>query len=261
MQQLFIDHEHAFEFARVSRNKLAPDAYLRSRCIDGRYENNADLAAMSFPGADAGEVLMVFSAANEYGFEINRDKVFSVLAKMAGGMQNLQFHTDEHAQTDEPMKGCGYMGQARLSPKDYGLTPEDVAFVDAAFAKAKQEGARQTVLKGDHAEGVVFLVRGDYGIVPQTDIVVDNRRHHVQAFTYHQTLADRRHRLFAKELIEAKAVDLLSNLDESYLYEVFADVAETQLMETLKRLAKGLPIYEVVFDKDGLFELMDMGLV
>lgn len=261
MQHLFIDREHAFEFARVNRVKLPEHAYLNTRCIDGRYESTPETPFFTFPGADAGEFLLACSAANEFGFDIDYDKVFAVLTKLVGGKENLRFHTDEHAHSDEPLKGCGYVGQVRQAPADYGIIPADISYVEKAFAQAQKAGAKQTVLRGDHEESVVFLVRGGYGIMPQGDAIVDNRRHHIQAFIYHQTLADKRHRLYAKALLEEGALVIPAGVDESYLYEVFADVAETQLMETLRRLAKGLPIYEIVFDKDGLFEIEDMGTV
>lgn len=261
MQKLYIDKEHIFEFVRTSRVPLKGGAHLRSRCIDGRYENAEDLPAFTFPGADAGELLLIIAASREYGFEYKEKELFSVIAGLAGGLSNLQFHTDEHAAGGAVMAGCGHIGQMKLDPQAYGVTDRDVQDVITFMEQAKAAGANQTVLHGDHSEGVVVFVKGPYGVLPQADILVDNRRHHVQAFVYHQSLADTRHRLLAQKLIGAGAVTIPDGCDESYLYQVFADIAEDHLMETLKRLAKGLPIYEAKFMEDGLFEIEDLGIV
>lgn len=261
MQQFFIDKEHAFEFIRVSKTPVNDKAHLRSRCIDGRYVSGPETPLFTFPGADAGEFLMVTAAAEEYGFEMNREQVYEAICALVGGRKYLQFHTDEHASSSLPLAGCGHIGQMSLAPKDYGVLPEDIAFITTSLQQAQKEGAEQVKLHGDHSEGVVIFVRGPYGVLPQADIMVENRKHHIQAFVYHQTLADQRHKMLARELVAHKALTLPDGCDESYLYQVFADVAEDHLMETLKRLAPGLPIYEAAFTGDGLFEMTDLGFV
>ena len=128
MQKIFIDKEHIFEVVRTGAVKVPDGAHLSARCIDGRYENSPSLPVFTFPGADAGEFLLAASAANDYGFEIDRNRVFDVLCKLVGGTAKLHFHTDEHAASPEPLKGCGHIGQMEIAPKDYGIVPEDITF-------------------------------------------------------------------------------------------------------------------------------------
>jgi hypothetical protein len=53
----------------------------------------------------------------------------------------------------------------------------------------------------------------------------------------------------------------LNGLGEDYLYQVLSDEAEVHLLETVKRLAKGLPIFQVDFDSEGQYKIKDMGFV
>ena len=48
-----------------------------SRCIDGRYVGN-ELEPLAKPGADIGDLLMVFAANLEYGLEIESEKIFAL---------------------------------------------------------------------------------------------------------------------------------------------------------------------------------------
>ena len=82
---------------------------------------------------------------------------------------------------------------------------------------------------------------------------IDGGSTEVQVFVYHQSLVDQRHRQLRKLLVEKKAVKLLEGCDAEYLYQALSEMAENHLMETAKRLAKQLPIYEVKFDEDESF--------
>jgi hypothetical protein len=70
-----------------------------------------------------------------------------------------------------------------------------------------------------------------------------------------------RHRLIAKKLIEERAVKFFPDCDEEYLFEALSETTENHLFETLKRLASGLPIFEVGFENDGSFKIKEMGKV
>ena len=43
--------------------------------------------------------------------------------------------------------------------------------------------------------------------------------------------------------------------DEEWLYNALFETSEIHLMETAKRLAKGLPIYEVEFNDNGDYKI------
>ena len=83
----------------------------------------------------------------------------------------------------------------------------------------------------------------------------------VEVFEYHQTLIDKRHRALAQELIKNGGVKLIEGQDEESLFEAFGDIGENHLMETLRSLAKSMPIYEVQFDEERKFKVTDLGEV
>lgn len=257
MQKFLLSKEHILDLVR--ENRYRPANLLQSRCIDGRYEKSEDLPGLAYPGADAGQFLMVLSSAHSYGFEVDFGKAMAALEETVGGRSRLGFHTDTHHEG--VLSGCGHIGQAALSPKDYHVEAEDVSRVVDVFREAAGKGTREIVLKGEHTEGAAVIVRGDFSIYPQYTLLDQGHPKEVSVFVLSQTLIDRRHRLLAGKLLSNGAVTLQEGLDEEYLYEVFSDVTETHFLETAKRLAKGLPIYEVVFDEGGTFDILEMGEV
>jgi len=122
----------------------------------------------------------------------------------------------------------------------------------------KKEGVLPTVLEGNHDEGAILIVKGNFGIFPRFIIETDEGKKEVSVFVYQQTLVDKRHRVLVKKLIEDKAVKLFDNLDEEYLYEVLSEEGEIHLLETLNRLASDLPLFEVIFDDSGRFSLKSL---
>ncbi|OGK62878.1 hypothetical protein A2334_01790 [Candidatus Roizmanbacteria bacterium RIFOXYB2_FULL_38_10] len=261
MQKILLSKEQIFHLARENKYEVKEDGQYRSRCIDGRYGDTPNLPGLAIPGADAGELVLIIAASNEYGFELDKDKAYRTLVEIIGGENNLGFHTDIHTQKGNVFEGCGHMSQILLTPKDYGVTSEDLQFVTNTFTKAKIQGAKEQILREDHIEGAVVLVKGEYSIYPQYDALVEGHRKHTQVFVYHTDLVNKRHRLLAKSLYENKAVTLPQGCDDEYLYEVLSETGEAHLMETLKCLGAALPIYEVTFDKDGGVDLEEMGVV
>lgn len=231
-----------------------------SRCIDGRYSADQD-SALAYPGADLGELALVYATANHYGFEVDRDTVLTVYLKLIGGPKKFAFHTDHHANLAVPAGGCGFMKSLHAEPKTYFLEAEDIKKLDEQTSELLKKGAQQSVLEGDHQEGAVLLVQGNYGIYPQFDLRTDHGVKMVQVFIYHHTLVNTRHKELAKALIEAKAVQLPEKCDEEYLYQALSDVAEQHLLEIAGKLAKGLPIFRVTFSEDGVFQIQEEGII
>ena len=60
-----------------------------SRCIDGRYKNRSKLPALALPGGDLGQLALVIACSNDFGLEINYEKVFQSLIKVIGGIKNF----------------------------------------------------------------------------------------------------------------------------------------------------------------------------
>jgi hypothetical protein len=112
-----------------------------SRCIDGRYENNEQLPALSIPGADAGQLAVIYSAATKYGFEVFPDKVYKSLLEVIGGVENFNFHSDSRSKSGELAAGCGHMTQIRETPKDYGIEKDFIKNINSHITDAHKEGA------------------------------------------------------------------------------------------------------------------------
>jgi hypothetical protein len=260
MEKLTLDKNQISDLVSGNLYPVAPERKFLSRCIDGRYDNRPDLPPLGVPGADAGELALVFAAAREYGFEVDGNKAFKALVEVVGGAKNIQLHTDSHAEKGTVVAGCGHLKQITLDPKAYGLTPDEIDFIKAKMSEAKKKGAEEVVLHGEHLEGAVLLVKGPYSIQPRFILTLGGKRE-VEVFVYHAGLVDERHRVLAKAYIENKAVKLINDLDEEYLYQVLSETTEDHLMETAKRLAKGLPVYEVVFSEDGKFKIEERGVV
>ncbi|MFN4212503.1 MAG: hypothetical protein ACK4FL_00890 [Microgenomates group bacterium] len=166
--------------------------------------------------------------------------------------------------------GCGHWREIQSNPAGYHLEEKDINFIREKLRvlTTTAEKTRQLViLHGEHKEAAILIVKGNYGIYPHYTVFDRSSQNgnlqpvEVQVFVYQQTLANQRRRLLAKKLIEKKAVTLYPGCDEEYLYEVLSDEAENHLFETLKRLAKNLPIFEVKFKNDGEFEVEERGEV
>jgi len=275
MNKIILSLEQVNELVRENRYKVDEKRKFISRCIDGRYENEKDLPALAFPGADLGELIMILSAGNFYGFEVDFEKARESLINVIGGEENYRIHTDSHADPKVPAGGCGHWKQINLDSKGYDLNPDQIELIKKeAFDYVKKFGTdekKYITLQGEHLEGAVLLIKGKWGVYPQLQLETDYGKRLVQVFIYHQSLVDERHRALAKELIKNKAVifrldpglrrDDKESEDENWLYNALSDISENHLMETSKRLAKGLPIYQVIFEDDGGFDIKEQGTV
>ena len=249
------------DFVEANKYKIDPKTRLISRCIDGRYQVEHGLPALAIAGADAGEAAVIFATANIYGFKVEEAKVFQTIGEVVGGVENLRFHTDEHADTEIIMDGCGYIRHKTLSPKDFNVTSKQVEFIKKKAHEAIKKGAVQEVLLGDHQESAVLLIGGPYGVYPGYALMTSEGKVATQVFEFHRSLVNERHAILSKALIKNKAVKLFEGCDEEYLYEVISSTTDDHLMEIAKRLAKDLPMYSVSFNERGNFTLEEVGKV
>jgi len=107
--------------------------------------------------------------------------------------------------------------------------------------------------------GAILQIKGQYTVNSLFSLRTEARLIKGVMFIFQETLINRQHRILAKKLIGEKAVKLFPGCDEEYLYEILTEVTESHLFETLKKLASGLPIFQVSFDSDGSFTLEEMG--
>ena len=261
MQTIYLSREHVADLVQANKYKIDHSLQFISRCIDDRYHNIDHPASLALPGADPGELALILATGNTYGFEVDKAKVFKALERVGGGTKNLQMHTDSQDENKDSFKGCGHMCQLETVPETYGLTQENIEFVLSSFKLAKSHHAKEVVLEGQHKKNAVVIVKGNYGILPRHYLEVNGQKLLVEVFEFHQTLVDKRHHALAHELIKNGGVKLIEGQDEESLFEAFGDIGENHLMETLRSLAKGMPIYEVKFDEEGEFKVTDLGEV
>jgi rhodanese-related sulfurtransferase len=152
--------------------------------------------------------------------------------------------------------GCGHLRLSMQHPEQYGVRPELVQAFLRAFFRARWAGASElefVVLGGDHGEGAVVevLVEGD--LWPYTRIpLLSPSFEGMQMFVLHPQVSTylRRQRaaFLTHELTELQ-------LDENQLAERICELGARQLGETASRLAGGLPMIEVRFDRRGEFSV------
>ncbi len=182
---------------------------------------------------------------------------------------NKFVHLEENFDSPslKSLNGCGHWKQLQSDPAAYHLESDDIKFINSILKTIVAKIEKPVVLEGEHQEGAILLVKGDFGIYPRYTILSGSDEDdknipvEVQVFVYHQSLANKRHRELAKKLVEKKAVKLYPGCDEEYLYQVLSDEAENHLFETAKRLAKGLPLFRVEFKEEGEFVVEEMGEV
>lgn len=261
-------------FVEENRYLVNKESWFLSRCIDGRYEKEIknqkskvkNLEPLAKPGADIGDLMMVFSANNEYGLLIEEEKIFAAVLKTVGGWRNFRFHTDEHSLNPNNQipnskqisnfSGCGHFKQAGKDPIAYGLEENQIKLISEFLVKAKKNGAKCEVLAGEHLESAVLMIEGErWSIYPQL-VSQEFPNEPIEVFVYQKTLDDKRRRILTKNLLPY--VKASFSVEEEYLYQVLSQVADNQLLETLSRLAKDLPMYEVLFEKDGEFEIRQL---
>ena len=245
MQKIILTKNQIQDLVSKNRYSVNENKKFISRCIDGRYPNVEDLPALAFPGGDVGELALIQATANAYGFEVDLEKVLVTIIEIVGGVENFGIHTDHHGDPKKAASGCGHLKQIILDPQAYKLEKIQVEDIQKKLNRLKKKKINEVILEGDHLEGAVLIVSGNWGIMP--------RYLDAQVFVYHRTLIDKRHQALCKLLVENKAVKLLDGCDSEYLYQVISEMAENHLMETVKRLANDLPIYEVEFNDDKSF--------
>lgn len=261
MKYHVLTSEQIHDLAIDNHYKIDPKEKLLSRCIDDRYQEDVGLHPLALPGADAGELALIFATANSFGLEIDQEKVFSTLIEVVGGEKRFHFHTDNHHSFKNPAAGCGHFSQMSSDPKSYSLEQKDIEFIKEKLKLLLKDGVEEEVLFGEHYIGAVLIIRGQYNIYPCYLLEGVGTKKRVEFLLHHQTLVDERHKVLAKKLIENGAISASFELDAEYLYEALSDTGENHLLETIKRLAMGLPIYQVTFKENGEFKVEEMGKV
>lgn len=261
MEKTLLSHSQVEELVRNNKYLVTDANKYLARCIDGRYENAETLAPLAIAGGDAGQLAILLAASQVYAFDVDIKKSAEVLAELVGGAQHLGLHTDAHADGSVVCAGCGHMRLMRANPSAYNISPDQITLLDELIGDLEKKGAKEIKLEGDHIEGAVLFVEGNFGVFPRYQMLTDDGTKTVEVFIHHRTLVNQRQKLFAEKLIEANTVTLAGGLDAEYLYEVLSEQADDHLLETAGKLAHGLPMYGIEFNDNGGFKLNDLGPV
>jgi hypothetical protein len=265
LPKLILTKDQLYQVVQTNRYPIDKINLNFSRCIDGRYQNMVGLSPLTIPGGDVGQLAVIFAAANNFGFAVDKEKVFEILIDFLQGEKNFHFHTDDHSDEKIPAGGCGYFKLIKKEPEKFFLTNKDIDFIEEKLAKLVKDGVKPTVLHGHHDEAAVVMIKGNEGILPRFEIetTVDGETKKITSsiFVFHQTLFKQRQKKLAEMLLSKKAIELFPGLDEEYLTFTLIETGENHLFETLSQLGKGLPIYQVVFEHDLEFKIKELGKV
>jgi hypothetical protein len=236
----------------VVQNKIElTDANSYARCVDGRYENLDNFPMIAKPGGDAGDVMAAFGALNMLQSSLPDQVVLDAVMTTIGGVQKFTFHTDSHADPNQPGIGCGHLKQAKIDPEAYVLTAEQISFILEQLPKLLEQGAHQEVLQGDHAEQATIVVSSEiFGLKP----LVRKGDNLQEVFVYQQAAHQAQLGELAKVLQEALAASG-EVAEEATIRKALDNAFGKQLTETLKRLANGLPVYTAIINTEGEVEI------
>jgi rhodanese-related sulfurtransferase len=144
--------------------------------------------------------------------------------------------------------GCGHLKFAMTAGDDYGVRPELAEHFLRAFHTLRWAGAPEfefVILGGDHVEGAVanVVVPGalrSYTRVPLVSPMVAGQ----QMFVNHPQVTSFLRREQAAHLAEA---DVVAAADTAALADAIEALGQRQAGQTLGRLARGLPLFELTF--------------
>ena len=107
----------------------------------------------------------------------------------------------------------------------------------------------------------ILIIRGGYGVEESHRLQTETGKILVKLMVIQQTRRYNRLKTIAKKLVEEKLAELYQGLDDFYLYHVLCETADDLFFENLKKIAKGIPIFEVDFDERGDFEIKEVGKI
>lgn len=257
MDRIILQKNQIQELVFQNSYQVEKNREFLARDIGGQCEENVKPSesegkkaspALTFPGADAGELALLLAASNVFGFEADLEKSLVGLVKLIGGEKNFNFDFESSL----------HLQQILLDPQSYNLEKEQT---DKLFKLLKIPINKPSDRNIIQTEGALLQIEGDYGVLPNFFLKTQAGETRVSAFVFHESLANKRHKVWAEKLVEGGGVKLYPGCDAEYLYEVLSDMTDDHLFETLRRVGKELPIYLVKFDNNGAFSIEDMGKI
>jgi len=147
--------------------------------------------------------------------------------------------------------GCGHIRLMFENPEEYGVRRELVATVIRTIYRLCWDGAPEVqlaVLPGGHEEAAVINVRIEEEVWMLSHIpLISPSCGNDQMFVNHPDVASH---------LRKAAVLLIGGSRAAELQVVVDELAGRQLTQTVGHLAKGLPIFDAVFMRDGTIDVM-----
>jgi len=157
--------------------------------------------------------------------------------------------------------GCGHIRLMLQHSEEYGIRKELVLSSLRAFYRLWWEGTPEvdlTTLPGDHGEGAVVNIRlpeEPWGLrrIPLISPACGGR----QMFVNHPDVSDTLRRATVQSLARGAGPLSVEPSQEGALQGAIDELAASQMGTTAGYLAKGLPVFEVVFARAGSFDVRE----
>jgi rhodanese-related sulfurtransferase len=168
----------------------------------------------------------------------------------------------EHA-TNPDHVGCGHLRLMLQHSDEYGLRRELVAGFVRSFLRLLWKGAPElhfTLLPGGHAEGAVVNIRLESDLWALSPVpLISPACAGVQMFVNHPDVAQQLRGAIREFHVGGLGPVPVTPSRAAAFGAAYEDLASRHLTSTLAHLAKGLPVYDVVFPREGAFRVEEGG--
>lgn len=240
MNQIILNKNQVYQLISENYYSINQKTDFVNGCLDDCFKKE-EIPDLLVPGGELGEISLILATANVYGFEVDRNRLIKTILNFSKEKNKIKI---SHY--------CNYWLDLQKNPQLYHLSNEEILFISSFLEISSIKKTNNL------SRSAVLMIRGDFSVYSEYDLEIEEKKQRVSVFVYHQILVDQKHRLLAKKLIENKAVKLYPGCDDEYLYQVISEEGENHLFEILKKIGKGLPIFEVKFDKEGKFEIEEL---
>jgi hypothetical protein len=163
--------------------------------------------------------------------------------------------------TDPAHIGCGHIRLMLQHSDEYGIRTELVLHFLRAFLRLWWEGTPElelTTLPGDHGEGAVvnICLADDVWSLSNVPLISPECAGE-QMFVNHPDISAFLRQSTVRHLASSTGPLSVAPAQQDKLQTAFDELAARQMGVTAGYLAKGLPIFEVVFAGDGSFDVRE----
>lgn len=218
-----------------------------SRCFSGHYVNSDLLPALALPGGDIGEIVLVQSAAEIYGFEVDIKKSIKILQEIVGINKTTSF---QHSSVNIAEQ-CRYLHLLSESPEIYSIKKETINALFSTVEQSNLVKKTNSQQRESVKENACLIIDAEIEILPQYMFETYMQKFDSRILIYHKKYVDQRRRTFASNLYENKVVNLYEGLSKEYLYEVLSEIGDSHVIETVTKIDPSIPIYLATLSPKG----------